>query len=211
MRIEGMFIIKSLLKGNKHFKLIFGQVKMIYSFNLYNSLAPDGIYASLKKFIKETTAPPVVLCVGSDLSVGDSLGPLVGTMIKERLSEHNIYVYGTLSKPITAHESAFINRFLTQTHPMQKVIAVDAAVGNVSDIGLIKIFPGGLKPGSGVNNSISKVGDISVMGIVAQKSLLNYALFSATRLNMVYRMANIISDGIVDFYEDFLSRRSISL
>ena len=182
---------------------------MVYSFNLDNSMASDGIYAALKKIISRDSLPPVVLCIGSDLSVGDSLGPLVGTILKNRLSEHNIYVYGTLSKPVTAHEVVYMNEFLKNSHPGQSVIAIDAAVGNSDDVGLLKIAPRGIKPGSGADKRLAKVGDVSVMGVVAEKSLFNYALFSATRLNMVYRMANIISDAICDFYVDFLSRINI--
>lgn len=178
---------------------------MTYSFNLYNSMAADGAYAALKKILIKTSAPPVVLCIGSDLSVGDSLGPLVGTMLKNRLKALNVYVYGTLSKPITAHEVRYINSFLAQTHPNSTVIAVDAAVGNSSDVGLIKISKNALKPGSGAQKNLNKVGDASIMGIVAEKSLFNYALFSATRLNMVFKMAQIISDGIFDYFTDYLS------
>ncbi len=179
---------------------------MTYSFNLYNGMAADGSYAALKKLLPDCRLAPVVVCIGSDLSVGDSLGPLVGTMLKDRLSRRNIFVYGTLSKPVTAHEISYVNGFIGRSHPGRKIIAVDAAVGSPCDVGLIKFSPAGVKPGSGADKKLAKVGDVSIMGIVAEKSLFNYALFSATRLNMVYRMANIICDGLTDFYTDLLSQ-----
>ena len=37
------------------------------------------------------------------------------------------------------------------------------------------------------------------MGIVAEKSLFNYSLFSSTRLNIVYKMAEIIAEGVATF------------
>ncbi len=77
---------------------------MDYSFNLYNALATQGICLSLKKILPLQSQPPVILCIGSDLSVGDSLGPVAGTKLREKLQGLNCYVYGTLSKPITAHE-----------------------------------------------------------------------------------------------------------
>lgn len=176
---------------------------MDYSFNLYNAMAAGGICLALKKCISSQT-PPVVLCVGSDLSVGDSLGPVTGTKLKEKLSGLNCYVYGTLSKPITAHEVKYMQSFLTATHPESKIIAVDAAVGTAGDIGLIKIAKRSLKPGSGANKKLAKVGDVSIMGIVAEKSIFNYSLFSSTRLNAVYKMAEIISEGISSFILDGL-------
>lgn len=176
---------------------------MDYSFNLYNKLAPDGICLALKKSTPEG-ASPVILCIGSDLSVGDSLGPVTGTKLKQQLAGLNCYVYGTLAKPITAHEVKYINDFLRLTHPASPIIAIDAAVGNAGDIGLIRVAGRGLRPGSGANKRLAKVGDVSVMGIIAEQSVFNYSLFSATRLNVVYKMSEIIADGVTSFVLDYL-------
>ena len=183
---------------------------MEFSFNLYNSMAADGVCLSLKKILPYPENPPVILCIGSDLSVGDSLGPVSGTKIKEKLSSLNCYVYGTLAKPITAHEVKYMNEFLKETHPNSPIIAVDAAVGVAGDIGLIKIARRGIKPGSGANKKLSKVGDVSIMGIVAERSVFNYSLFSATRLNIIYKMAEIISEGVSAFVIESLKNLPIA-
>ena len=177
---------------------------MDYSFNLYNSLAPNGVCLALKKTVPTLGEAPVILCIGSDLSVGDSLGPVTGTRLKQSLAALNCYVYGTLSKPITAHEVKYMNEFLRLTHPNSPIIAIDAAVGNAGDIGLIKIARRGLKPGSGANKKLQKVGDVSIMGIIAEQSVFNYSLFSATRLNVIYKMAEIISEGVTSFVLDYI-------
>ena len=180
---------------------------MDYSFNLYNSLAADGVCLSLKKTLPSVEFTPVILCIGSDLSVGDSLGPVTGTKLKEKLAGVNCFVYGTLSKPVTAHEVKYMNDFLKLTHPACPVIAVDAAVGLAGDIGLIKVAKRAIKPGSGANKKLSKVGDVSIMGIVAERSVFNYSLFSATRLNIIYKMADIISEGIANFIIQSIKQR----
>lgn len=172
---------------------------MDYSFNLYNSMASDGVCLSLKRVLPPNELAPVVLCIGSDLSIGDSLGPITGTKLKEKLYGVNCYIYGTLAKPITAHEVKYMNEFLKNTHPGSPIIAVDAAVGIAGDIGLIKIARRAIKPGSGANKKLSKVGDVSIMGIVAERSMFNYSLFSSTRLNIIYKMAEIISEGVANY------------
>lgn len=182
---------------------------MDYSFNLYNSLAPGGVCLALKKIVPTEGEAPVILCIGSDLSVGDSLGPITGTKLKQQLAGLNCYVYGTLSKPITAHEVKYMNDFLKLTHPNSPVIAVDAAVGLAGDIGLIKVARRGLKPGSGANKKLQKVGDVSIMGIIAEQSVFNYSLFSATRLNVIYRMSDIIAEGITSFVLDYLQNAGL--
>ncbi len=176
-----------------------------YTFNVYNSLAPSGEVVVLKRMLGKPDVAPVIACIGSDLSVGDSLGPIVGTKLIEKLRHLNVYVYGCLAKPLTAHEIRYTNEFIRSTHPTSPIIAVDAAVGAAGDVGLIKIVKGGLRPGSGANKKLTKVGDVSIMGIVAEKSMFNYSLFSSTRLNLVYKMSQIISDGIADYIVELLT------
>ena len=97
-----------------------------------------------------------------------------------------------------------MNDFLKFTHPDSPIIAIDAAVGNAGDIGLIKVARRALRPGSGANKRLNKVGDVSIMGIIAEQSVFNYSLFSATRLNVVYKMSEIIAEGVTSFVLDYI-------
>lgn len=184
---------------------------MEFSFNLYNTLAPGGVFTVLKKAVTPKDKVPVVVCVGSDLSVGDSLGPVTGTKLCEKLKGSNVYIYGTLAKPITAHEVKYMSSFLANTHPDSPVIAIDAAVGVAGDIGLIKVADRPLAPGSGANKKLNKIGQVSILGIVAEKSLFNYSLFSSTRLNIIYKMADIISEGVAMFIQDYIQSLSLKV
>jgi putative sporulation protein YyaC len=75
---------------------------------------------------------------------------------------------------------------------------VDAAVGAAGDIGLIKFTDSPLYPGAGAQKKLGAIGDISVMGIVAEKSVTNYGLLNTTRLNLVYSMSETLSDAIAN-------------
>ena len=100
---------------------------MEYSFHLFNKLASDGIALSTHKLLVEKaslhsenktllSALPVVVCVGSDLAIGDSLGPLVGSMLRFKTQGLGAYIYGSLSSPVTAKEVKYIAKFLKRTH-----------------------------------------------------------------------------------------------
>lgn len=167
---------------------------MDFAFHFYNTLAETGIFMALSRILGPAEAPPVVLCVGSDLAVGDSLGPIVGTKLRERRFPG--FVYGTLKCPITAKEVSYMEGFLKKTHPKSKVIAVDAAVGEEADVGLIKVISGPLKPGSGANKRLGRVGDVSILGIVAKKSAFSYSLLNLTRLNTVYAMSEAVAGAL---------------
>lgn len=200
-------------------------MQMEHSFHIFNKYASDGISLTTDKLlndrildkntkmagagtssraisiIKETektpsSRPPVVVCVGSDLAIGDSLGPITGSMLKYKTQGLGAFIYGTLSAPVTAKEIKYMQSFLKRTHAEDQVIAIDAAVGEKGDIGLLRVTDTPLLPGAGANKKLGAIGDISVLGIVAEKSLTNYGLLNTTRLNLVYTMAEIISDGI---------------
>lgn len=164
-----------------------------YTFSSFNEYASEGVAQAIKKF-NPREKKPIIICVGSDMILGDSLGPLVGTMLKRK--NVSAYVYGTLNYPITAKEVDYAKRYLKQMHPDSVSVAIDAAVGNNDDVGLLRVMNKGLKPGLGVDKNLEVIGDISIIGIVAGKSLKNYNLFNLTRLNLVYKMAERIADGI---------------
>lgn len=164
-----------------------------YTFSSFNNYAPDGISQALEKCNPDNNKP-IIICVGSDLVLGDSLGPLVGTMLKQK--SLLCYIYGTLNFPITAKEVDYAKRYLKEMHPHSKIIAIDAAVGNNDDVGLVRIVNKGLKPGLGVEKDLGLIGDISIIGIVAGKSIQNYNLFNLTRLNLIFKMAESIASGI---------------
>lgn len=152
--------------------------------------------AFCRAFDGDFSKPPVIVCIGSDLAIGDSLGPITGSMLQYKTQGLKAFVYGTLASPVTAKEIKYIRTFLKETHAGSQIIAVDAAVGAEGDIGLLKLSDTPLSPGAGANKKLGSIGDISVMGIVAEKSVANYGLFNTTRLNLVYSMSEIVSESI---------------
>ena len=167
-----------------------------FSFSTFNTHASTGIFQSLTEFNKNNDKP-IFICIGSDLVLGDSLGPLVGTMLRK--NSIRSYVYGTLNFPITAKEVNYARTYLKQMHPSSISIAIDAAVGNPDDVGVIRVLGRGLKPGLGVDKNLGEIGDLSIIGVVAGKSEKNYNLFNLTRLNLVYKMAETIVNGIEQY------------
>lgn len=181
--------------------------KETFSFNAFNDNSEKSIGNALISCNKKLQTP-IIICIGSDLVLGDSLGPLVGTMLTRR--NVNAYIYGTLNSPITAKEINCAKLHVKMLHPESFIVAIDAAVGNSEDIGLIKVSDKGLKPGLGVNKNLGVIGDCSIIGVVAEKSTQNYNLFNLTRLNLIYKMAERIADGVERFIADFKTKNQIT-
>lgn len=134
--------------------------------------------------------------IGTDANIGDSLGPICGELSAD-LSQ-NFFIYGNLKHTITAKDVPFLYNFIKNAHPSTFIVVVDAALGRSEDIGTIKICPGGIKPGLGVNKDLPLVGDVSIIGVVGEKKKCN-DMTSVLRLGNVHKMAVIISDGIRGF------------
>lgn len=139
--------------------------------------------------------PVVFMCIGTDRSTGDSLGPLVGTFLEER-DISPFYVYGTLDNPIHAVNLKDKINEITNIHHNPFIIAIDACLGRLKNIGIIQIGKGPVKPGAGVNKELPEVGDYHITGIVNVSGFMEYFVLQNTRLNLVLKMAKVISDGI---------------
>ena len=175
-------------------------------FNTYNDLSPNGISSALKQANTQQKTP-IFVCIGSDLVLGDSLGPLVGTLLRKK----NIlpFVYGTLNYPITAKEVQYAKNYVKLMHKNSTIIAIDAAVGSSQDVGQIKVIDKGIKPGLGVKKDLEEIGDVSIIGIVSSKSENNYNLYNLTRLNLIYKMAERIAEGIESYIKNVFSNQKV--
>lgn len=137
---------------------------------------------------------PVILCIGSDRVTGDSLGPIVGQMLIER--NVDAFVYGTLSRPVTALNLKENMRHIQTAHSDKKVLAIDSSVGRLADVGKIRIAFGAIAPGSADGKNLPKVGDVSITATVTD---LNKTPLSAVRLGVVYSLARNIVDSIAKY------------
>ncbi len=168
-----------------------------FSFSINNSVVKSGIFSSLKRLYNQKM--PVIVCVGTDAVSGDSLGPFVGTLLKEK----NIpaFIYGYLDNPITAQNVAGLDKFIKKTHPDSKILVIDSAVGKADEIGLIKVTDSGIKPGLGADKDLPLVGDVSIMGIVESKGRATVERLKTTRLRLIWEMANVIAQAICDYID----------
>lgn len=136
--------------------------------------------------------PVVVVCVGTDRSTGDSLGPLVGTQLKKSNID-GLHLYGTLDNPVHAMNLSETLTTISQHFNNPFIIAVDACLGQLTSVGCIQVGNGPVKPGAGVNKELPPVGNMHVTGIVNVGGFMEYFVLQNTRLSLVMSMAEIIA------------------
>ena len=133
----------------------------------------------------------IILCIGTDRSTGDSLGPLTGT----KLRSFNPYphIYGTLDDPVHASNLSDSLKLIQTTYSSPYIIAVDACLGRLESVGCVSLGRGSLKPGAAVNKDLPSVGDAYVTGIVNVSGFMEHQVLQSTRLSLVMRMADTIA------------------
>ncbi|WP_102273362.1 spore protease YyaC [Cytobacillus massiliigabonensis] len=157
--------------------------------------------ADLAKAIKHllpsgvTSRPVVIVCIGTDRSTGDSLGPLVGTLLEEKKLS-SFFVYGTLENPVHAVNLADKLDEIKKTHFNPFIIGIDACLGRLKSVGMIQAGEGPVKPGAGVNKDLPEVGHIHITGIVNVSGFMEFFVLQNTRLHLVLNMAKTIANGI---------------
>ncbi|MCK1994710.1 spore protease YyaC [Peribacillus muralis] len=144
--------------------------------------------------------PIVIVCIGTDRSTGDSLGPLVGTLLSEKTENGSspFHVYGTLDDPIHAMNLQEKLNEINQVHTNPFMIGIDACLGKLKSVGIVQIGQGPVKPGAGVNKELPSVGNAHITGIVNVSGFMEFMVLQNTRLNLVLKMAKTIAEGIAE-------------
>ena len=114
---------------------------------------------SLKRKIKGNKDETLFVCIGNDKIIWDSIGPLVGTYLKERIGEKK--VLGDISHNICDRKD------LIYYYPRMKnkfIVAIDSAISNegLNENGEIFVGNDPIILGLGMNKNKGIIGDISI-------------------------------------------------
>lgn len=137
----------------------------------------------------------VFLCIGTDRSTGDSLGPLVGDKLRF-LNKNNISIYGNLKFPVHAKNLNEIINSINNKNKNSFIVAIDSSLGSIQDVGKIILEKKPLRPGSALNKKLPQIGNLSLTGIVNISGTLEFMILQNTRLFTVMTLADIISSSI---------------
>ncbi|WNR45176.1 spore protease YyaC [Paenibacillus roseipurpureus] len=131
------------------------------------------------------------VCIGTDRSSGDALGPLVGSKLAELGYAH---VIGTLAAPCDASNLA---ERLAEIPPNAVVIAIDACLGQKLSVGKYQLSNQPLAPGKSVGKVLPPIGDYTIAAIVNMDGPRQYQVLQTTSLYQVMRMAEEVTKAIV--------------
>lgn len=137
----------------------------------------------------------IFLCIGTDRSTGDSLGPLTGSHLTE-LTTFPFSVIGTLDEPLHALNLEQTLENIQQQNPNAFVVAIDACLGRGTSIGQLLFQDEPLLPGQAVGKNLPPVGDVSIKGIVNVSGFMEHAVLQSTRLHLPFHMSKVLARAL---------------
>lgn len=110
----------------------------------------------------------VIVCFGTSAISGDSLGPTVGSLLRDK---HNVpaFVYGTDGHPVNGKNMDEWMEFIKAVHGDALYIAVDASLGTGEKTGQIILRSDGVCPAA-IKGKRERFGDVGILGVVAKNT-----------------------------------------
>ena len=164
------------------------------------AFSPEEFGGQLARLVSEIKSEEkkkrvLYLCIGSDRSTGDSLGPLIGHMLT-RAEGDRPAVLGTLHRPVHAVNLEQAIMKIQNDYADAVVVAIDASVGSRDHVGYITLSKGAIKPGLGVSKDLTAVAHISSSGRGGREGRFEALSLEKTRLSGVMELAECICKGI---------------
>ncbi|QKY70826.1 spore protease YyaC [Lentibacillus sp. CBA3610] len=152
----------------------------------------DKMNERITSWLPAVSKEYVIVCIGTDRSTGDALGPLTGSFLSEMQPKH-LHIYGTLPNPVHATNMEAYVKQIYKLHRHPYIIAVDASLGKETSVGHIITDVGSLNPGAALNKNLPSIGDIHITGVVNISGFMEYSILQNTRLSLVVDMAKSIA------------------
>ena len=163
--------------------------------NVYNPQDKALFTTAVKQKLFGLSAP-VYMCIGTEKVFSDSLGPRVGTLLNAQMSKP-MFVYGLCNQNITAENLCHSYDFIKTMHPNSQIVVIDAGVGEPSQLGKVQLCDGGILPGAATNKNLPEIGDVGIVGIVAERGMGDFYTLNSEKDRLVNEVAQFIADVII--------------
>lgn len=150
-----------------------------------------------KHLVKHITKDTIVVCVGTKKVWWDKLSPMIGTILEK--NNFPLEVIGTMKDNVHALN---LEEKIASMDKSKRIIAIDSAVGERRDVGIIEVGNIPLTPGSGVDKDLGSIGDCSIIGVTIEKrraTLGNFREFGTKEEEcMIKDMAFDIAEALLE-------------
>ncbi len=151
------------------------------------------------KAVNTTYMNVLFLCIGSEKISGDSLGPIVGTLLREKY-KLPYPVIGCEDMPVNGVNIDKYKNYVHRFFPAHRIIAIDAALGDKGDIGRIRYRRGGVRAGGALGLNNQPVGELAILGVVGERGGEPMQTLLNTPFERVVSLAERIAQAINEVF-----------
>ncbi|WAX16556.1 hypothetical protein LC76P1_00119 [Lysinibacillus phage LC76P1] len=157
-----------------------------------------GISTAIKKLIGDKKNKDIqFVCIGTDRVVGDSVAPMIGTILEKNGYKN---VIGTLDKPF--HNLNKEERLANEIKKGKTIIAIDASLGYETSVGYVSVERNSVRMGAAVRSGedVISVGDIAIKPCVCEDfgdNHYNIVRLKHTSVALIYNLAQETANGIM--------------
>ncbi|MBR1540905.1 MAG: spore protease YyaC [Clostridia bacterium] len=138
----------------------------------------------------------IFFCIGTDRVIGDSLGPIIGSLLIDKFGSE--VVYGDLFNNVTYENIISTLDKINTKYENPYIVAIDAALSSSENIG--KIFvDDGINFGDSLGKNVDKVGDLGVKVVVGKdynNPNLNFNVLQNIPLSKILKLSKKTFEGI---------------
>ena len=138
----------------------------------------------------------IFFCIGTDRVIGDSLGPIIGSLLIDRFGRDK--VCGDLYNNITFENIEEKINEIKINNKKTYIVAIDAALSTDENIGKIFIDDG-INFGNCLGKNINKIGDLGIKVVVGKDyndPKLNFYCLQNIPLSKILKLSKKTFEGI---------------
>ena len=154
----------------------------------------------IKKINEKKYSNLIFICIGTNKIVGDSLGPIVGEILKQNLKKKNVSIIGDLKENVNIKNISKYIKYIENNYTKPYIISIDSALSKTIAPENVFIIKKGLIPGSALKKESKEIGNISIKGIVGRydkNSLKNFYNLKTVDYKLILRFSKNISKIIL--------------
>lgn len=141
----------------------------------------------------------VILCIGTNKLIGDSIGPVVGQKLKEEKMKEKVCIYGDLKKSINFKNAKTVLEKIFKSYEKPFIITIDSALGIQTMINKIVVNKGIIRIGKSLGRSICYPSHITIKGVVGENKNTyedNIKILNEVKPELISDLSDIMVDGI---------------
>ncbi|MBQ3407781.1 MAG: spore protease YyaC [Clostridia bacterium] len=156
----------------------------------------DG-YKNLFKRIIDVDKEIVFFCIGTDRVMGDCVGPIIGSLLRENYGQS--MVYGDLENNVTYENIETTLNEINEKFENPYIIAIDAALSTSENVGKIFVDNNGISFGNSLGKNFNKIGDLGIKVVVGKdynNPDLNFNVLQNVSLSEIIKLSKKTFDRI---------------